>query len=150
MASRYERRNDTTIRKAFRRLQVNKDSVIEDGMRRLLKDATEYAVSVHDHEHFGHRITGNSYGWALVHDGAVKHIQVNSGKHGQGDAEDQLRSVAGRINREGWVGIILASMYMEFGRRKPIYFEVDYEIGVLDFTQDEIADHFAEYFRPIQ
>ena len=41
-------------------------------------------------------------------------------------------------------------MYMEFGRRKPIYFEIDYEIGVLEFTADEIAEHFHEYFKQIK
>ncbi len=149
MASWLSSRNGAVVRRAFKRLEDNKDAVIESGMVRLLGDAVQYALSIHDHEHFGHRITGDSYGWALLHNRELKQIQVNGGRHGQGDAEDQLRDVARSINKDGWVGIILSSMSMAFGNRKPIYFEIDYEMGVLDMTQDEIQDHFDEYFKPI-
>lgn len=149
MATFASRRNDLIVRNAFKRLEANKETMIESGMVRLLGDAVQYAISIHDHEHFGHRITGDSYGWALVHNGAIKRMQVNGGRHGQGDAEDQLRDVARGVTKEGWVGIILSSMSMAFGNRKPIYFEVDYEMGILDMTQDEIQDHFNDYFKPI-
>lgn len=145
----YAQRNETTILKAFKRLERNRDKVIEEGMPRLLNDAMAYAISIHDHEHFGHRTHDNSYGWALVHDRKLVRLQVNGGRHGHGEAEEQLKEVCGRITRQGWVGVILASMSVAFGRRKPIYFEVDYEMGVLDFTKDEIQAHFAEYFKPI-
>ena len=143
------RRNDVVVRNAFKRLEASKDAAIESGMVRLLGDAVQYAISIHDHEHFGHRITGDSYGWALLHNRTIKQMQVNGGRHGQGDAEDQLREVARGVTKDGWVGIILSSMLMAFGNRKPIYFEVDYEMGILDMTQDEIRDHFTEYFKPI-
>lgn len=145
----YAQGNSRTILNAFNRLRKSKDRVIEAGFPRLLNDAMLYAISIHDHEHFGHRTHDNSYGWALVHDGKVVRMQVNGGQHGHGDAEDQLRTVAGRITRKGWVGVILASMIASYGRRKPFYYEVDYEMGILDMTQDEIQDHFTEYFKPI-
>lgn len=145
----FEQRNERCIQRAFKRLSARKDAIVEDGMSRLLNDAVAYAISIHDYEHFGHRITGNSYGWALLFDGSIKRIWTNEGRHGQGDAEDQLRSVAQGVRKGGWVGIILSSMSMSFGRRKPIYFEVDFEMGVLESTKDEIADYFKDYFRPI-
>lgn len=145
----YESSNRRVIKKAFEKLKNNKDAIIEDGMSRLLNDAVAYAISIHDIEHFGHRTTGNTYGWALLLDGVIKRIWTNAGRHGQGDAEEQLREVSRMAKQSGWVGIILSSMYLSFGRRKPIYFEVDYELGVIYMTQDEIKDHFTEYFKPI-
>lgn len=144
-----EGKNERVIRRAFSRLSKNKDKVIEEGMCKLLKDAMEYAISIHDHEHFAHRINDNSYGWALLHDRSVVRLQVNGGRHGHGDAEDQLQNAVRSVTKDGWVGVILASMLLQFGRKKPVYFEVDYEIGVLDFTKDEIADYFTKYFRPL-
>lgn len=146
---KYTVRNDRLIDRAFSRLPVVKDRVVEDGMCRLLKDAMEYAISNHDHNHFGHRIHDNSYGWALLHDHSVVRLQVNGGRHGHGDAEDQLMIAARSVTKGGWVGILLASMVLQFGRKKPVYFEIDYEHGILEFTKDDIQSHFKEYFKPL-
>lgn len=146
----YASRNSKVIQKGFDRLRRNKDSVIEDGMARLLNDAVAFAISRHDHEHFAHRVSANSYGWALLFNGGIRRLWTNGGNHGQGNAEEQLRNVASSVTKDGWVGIILASMSMAYGRRKPFYFEVDYERGIFNLTQDEISDRFNEYFKPIE
>lgn len=143
------RRNDSIVKKALQRLSHDKDVIIENGMKRLLNDAMEYAISIHDHEHFGHRSTDNSYGWCLLHDGEIKQIFVNTGRHGEGEAALQLREAASRINKSGWVGIVLASMTVANQKGRPIYFQVDYEMGVLEMTMDEIKDYFNVYFKPI-
>lgn len=145
----YAQGNERTIRRAFNRLKKRSDPVIEDGMRRLLREAMTFAVTNHDHNHFAHRIHDNSYGWALLKDGAIVDIQVNGGRHGHADAEDQLRRVAGEVSQGGWVGILLASMYLQFSGRKPVYFEIDYEMGILELTKDEIRSNFTKYFKPI-
>lgn len=145
----YARRNESVINRAFSRLRKNQDRIIQDGMHRIMKEAMEYAIASHDHHHFGHRINDNSYGWAIVHDGKVKEIQTNGARHGRGDAEDQLREAARGVNRQGWVGILLASMVMEFNRRKPIYFEIDYEVGIFAMTTDRVEEWFKTYFKPI-
>lgn len=142
-------RNERAIRKGFSRLSADKDKVIEDGMSRLLKMGMDFAISQHDHNHFGHRINDNSYGWALVRDHNVVRLGVNGGRHGHGDAEDQLQNAAKSITKSGWVGIILASMMLQFGRRKPIYFEIDYEMDVLELTKKEIESNFSDYFKPL-
>ena len=51
-----ETRNSAVIRRAFSRLQKSEEKMVQDGMRRIMKDAMEYAISNHDHDHFGHRI----------------------------------------------------------------------------------------------
>lgn len=142
-------RNNLVINRAFTRLRKSEDVMIKDGMRRILKDAMEYALSQHDHDHFGHRIHDNSYGWAIVHNGKLVELQINGGRHGHGDAEDQLREVAGEVGKPGWVGILLASMLLQFNGRKPIYFEIDYEVGILAATASNVQDWFKTYFKPI-
>ncbi len=144
----YARQNRATIRNAFGRLTRGYDVFIESGMSQLLDDAMNYAISIHDHGHFGHRTTEDSYGWVLIHNGEIKQLKVNEGRHGSGNAESQLRSVASEISEKGWIGVVLASMTVSNGR-KPLFFEVSYELGVLNFTADEIADHFNEYFKPL-
>ena len=145
-----ETRNKSVITKAFSRLRKSEATKVQDGMRRIMKDAMAYALSMHDHEHYGHRINDNSYGWALVHNGRLVELQVNGARHGRGDAEDQLQNVVRGITRKGWVGILLASMMLEYNGRRPVYFEIDYEVGLLDMTADEIKDWFQTYFKPIE
>ena len=149
MAGRYENRNRSVIRKAFGRLPKSKDAMIEAGLSNLLREAMTYAVTNHDHHHFAHRILADSYGWAVVHNGIIRNLQVNGGRHGRGTAEEQLRRVARNVSTEGWVGILLSSMVAEYGRRKPIYFEVDYEMDILHATIEEVSNDFSRYFRPI-
>lgn len=144
-----EKRNSAVIDRAFSRLRKSEDAMVKDGMRRIMRDAMEYAISQHDHHHFGHRIHDNSYGWALVHDGKLVELHINGARHGHGDAEEQLQNVAKSIGKPGWVGILLASMVLEFNRRKPIYFEVDYEIGIFAETTDMVEEWFKTYFKPI-
>lgn len=141
-------RNSSVINRAFSRLRKSEDAMVRDGMRRIMKDAMEYAISQHDHNHFGHRIHENSYGWALVHDGKVEELHINGARHGHGDAEDQLWAVAGEIGRRGWVGILLASMVLEFNGRRPVYFEIDYEVGIFAATTDKVEEWFNTYFKP--
>lgn len=142
-------RNSVVINRAFSRIRRSEETTIKNGMRRILKEAMEYALSQHDHDHFGHRIHENSYGWALVHNGKLVELQINGARHGHGDAEDQLREVAAGIGRKGWVGIVLASMVLEFNGRKPVYFEIDYEVGIFAATTDKVEDWFKTYVKPM-
>lgn len=142
-------RNSVVINRAFSRIRRSEETIIKNGMRRILKEAMEYALSQHDHDHFGHRIHENSYGWALVHNGKLVELQINGARHGHGDAKDQLREVAAGIGRKGWVGIVLASMVLEFNGRKPVYFEIDYEVGIFAATTDKVEDWFKTYVKPM-
>lgn len=149
MRNRNERRNEKAIKHGLDWLTRAKDAVIERGMLRLLPEATAYALSLHDETHFGHKSTEDSHGWALVKDGGIVQMGVNEGRHGHGDAHEQLRRVAQSIATPGYVGIVLASMNAAREDGRPIIFEIEYEIGVLSFTSDEIQDYFQTYFKPI-
>ena len=145
----YQRENDRKIRDAFKRFSLTKDQIIERGMRAVMEDAMNYALQIHDAGHWGHRSTGDSYGWALCHKRTIVALKVNEGHHGSGDAEFQLRTAAQGASPDGWTGILLASLRAETDRQSSILFAIDYEIGVLEFTKDELQDYFKTYFKPI-
>ena len=146
---KYDKQNEQAVKRGLEWLTKVRDAVEEQGMVSLLRDSMAYAIDLHGHEHFGHRITGDSYGWALVKNGLIIQMEVNEGNHGNGDATEQLRVVSREVKAKGYVGIVLASMkaFREDGR--PIMFEVDFEHGVLGITADEIRDNFSMYFKPI-
>lgn len=147
---RYDKKNEEAVDRGLKWLTARRDVILEEGMRRLLITASAYAIAQHDHTHFGHRITENSHGWALVKDGKILGIGVNEGHHGEGDAERQLQTVAGGISKNGYVGIILASMTATRDNGRPIMFEIEFEMDIMKITADEIRDNFSTYFKPIK
>lgn len=142
-------RNGQAIKRGLKWLTDTKDEIAKRGLLNILPDAMAYAHELHDHGHFGHRITGDSYGWAVVHDGKIEALKVNSGNHGEGDAREQLERVASGFS-QGWVGLVLASMNAHRDDGRPIIFSIEYEMQVLDATIDEIKDFFPAYFKRVQ
>lgn len=147
--SKYERQNERAIDRGLKWLKTSGDAIIQNGMITLLKEASEFAISLHDHQHFGHRVAADSHGWALVKDGRVLQMEVNEGRHGQGKAHKQLRDVAQSIATPGYVGILLASMSANREDGRPIMFEIEFEIDVLSMSADEIRSNFDKYFKTI-
>lgn len=145
----YLKSNEKAIDRGLDWLKSVQERVAEDGMLRILREATAYALFLHDHGHFGHRIAEDSHGWALVKDGKIVNIEVNEGHHGKGDARAQLESVAAGVSNRGYVGIVLASMSAKRNSGKPILFEIDFEMWVLSLTSDNIRENFPYYFKPI-
>ena len=145
------RQNEKEIKSGFKELESLKDLIFEDGLQTMLERGMRYAIELHesDQNHFFHLATSNSYGYAVVHNGKVVALEVNSyGSHGKGEAEAQLRDAARRTAKEGWVGILLASMEANFGKR-PVFFEVEYEQGVLNSTANMTEQEFKQYFKPM-
>lgn len=145
-----QKRNDDVIKRAFRTLVGSRDAAIEAGMRSLMQNAMLYAIGIHDNTHYGHRITANSYGWLLMHNGSTVDIVVNEGRHGEGRARDDLMEVSREAKQTGWVGILLASMEAETDRSGNVYFVVEYEQDILRETQESIKDSFNRYFKPLR
>jgi hypothetical protein len=149
MAIGYPQRNGQAIKRGLNWLSKRSDDIAQKFLLMIMPAAMDYAREEHDHSHFGHRITRDSYGWAVVHNGQVVALRVNEGHHGEGEATAQLQEVAKQYP-EGWVGLVLASMnaFRENGR--PIIFEVDYELAMLYNTVDMIRDFFPSFIRRIQ
>lgn len=151
MASQVSR-NNAVIGKAFSRLSRNKDSVIERGMKDLLEDAMLFALGEHDATHWFHKSTENSYGWCLLHDGKGVAHKVNEGRHGGGNAFEQMMEASRDVPQTGWVGIILASFRAGDDKPAPrmFYFSIDYEMTILSNTADNVKRQFDRFFKPLR
>lgn len=136
----YESRNDAVINRAFKRLKSNKDRVIEAGMKDLLDNAMLYAIGAHDHDHWFHKSTADTYGWILLHDGRDVAHNVNEGRHGEGNALGDLMAVSRLVSQKGWVGVLLAYM------GEPMYFVVEYEENILAQTANVTKENFKLFF----
>lgn len=136
----YESRNNAVINRAFTRLKANKDRVIEAGMKDLLENAMLYAIGAHDHDHWFHKSTADTYGWILLHDGKGVAHNVNEGRHGEGNAYGDLMAVSRLVSQKGWVGVLLAYM------GEPMYFVVEYEEEILAQTANITRENFNLFF----
>ena len=145
----YQSRNERKINRGFKRLNETKDIVIERGMRDLLEYGMAYALNAHDHTHWLHTSTADSYGWALLHDGKAIAHRVNDGRHGDGRALADLMAVSLEVPQVGWVGILLASMEAETDRGSNVYFAVQYEEHVLHVTRNDVRQNFNKFFKRI-
>ena len=142
MANRYEKRNESVIKRAFTRLQQSKDRVIEAGMKEMLNTAMLAALSFHDNTHWLHKSTANSYGWCVLHNGEMVSYGVNEGRHGDGNALSDMMAVSRNAKKEGWVGIVLAAMHGD----RPMFFAADYEMWVLLLAADDTRENFGLFF----
>ncbi|MBR5414179.1 MAG: hypothetical protein IK114_14305 [Fibrobacter sp.] len=148
----YQGDNDRKIKAGFKRLAQSKDSIIEKGMIELMEKAILIALATHDQDHWFHRSTADSYGWLVLHNGAHIAHKVNEGQHGEGHAYGDLMKAAREAPNEGWVGILLASMYVGVGGSRPrsFIFNLDYEISVLNSTREDLEREFNKYFKEVQ
>lgn len=146
---RYDRQNERAVKNGLDWLIKTEDLIARRGMIELLQEASAYAMQLHDATHYGHRISEDSHGWALVKNGTIVMMQVNAGNHGKGDATKQLREVAKGLVNPGYSGIVLASMNALRENGKPIIFEVEFEETILGATADAVRSNFYKFFKPI-
>lgn len=145
---RLQSNNSRAIREGFKGLVSAKDLAIERGMKDLLQVAMMFALTGHDNVHFGHKITRDSYGWVLLHDGKYVAHNVNEGQHGEGSAYALLMEKSKSVG-PGWVGILLASMEAEIEHTRNVYFVVSYEEDILLSAQEDIKHAFHRFFKPL-
>lgn len=135
--------NGKVIQNAFARFNRSKDDSIRSGLRRVLEDAMEWALLLHDDKHQKHITLGDNYGWAVVHNGKIVEKGVNAKSGKRGEAADELRKVASECGG-GWQGILMAGM-----GNKRNYYAFDYELDILIDTIDFTRDDFWKYFHAI-
>jgi len=136
-------KNESTIKRAFARLQERKDTIIREGMINLAKAGLEYLVAVHNmHEMFmAHTTETDTLAYAVAHDGLI----VASGCHNGGDddlpgsATDAAISILSGTS--GWVAVILSEMEG--------YYRVDYEQDFLFDVSFHTVAEFQTYFKKI-
>ncbi len=138
------KKNSEKIDGAFSRFRAAKDEVIRRGMYKLLEEAVQYALMMHDERHQKHVEMGDTYGWMLVHNGAIEEVAVVAAPGEQGDAADGLKSKASELPKNGWAGIVMAGM------RPSSYFAVSYEEDILSTTAGYLKwNGFNKYFRQL-
>jgi len=141
----YEAQNRAAIKRGFSWLKSEQEKIVRDGMYGLLNAGLSYLEDAHDmhspemhHEH-----ESDTLGWALVHDGTI--LETVSQSKGEftprGDALGRLQQIASE-SPVGWVGIIMSDMAND-------WYRVDYEMDFLHYTQDEIKNHFQDFFKRI-
>ena len=135
-------KNDKVIERAFARLVRNEETVIRNGMCALLADAVKQALDLHDDKHRIHVVKGDTYGWALVHNGNLERLEVTSLPENEGNATEQLNKKATSVEKTGWIGIVMAGM-------KPQYYVIKYEKEILGSTIRFTKDNFFQYFKQI-
>lgn len=141
----YIQKNKSVIKRGFKRLVTSEERVIEEGMKDLMENAMIAALSFHDATHFIHKSTENSYGWCVLHNGRAVASKTNDGRHGSGNAYEQLMAVSRNVSQDGWVGILLASMEGD----RPMYFAVNYEEWILLLTENDIRENWRLFFNVV-
>ena len=121
----YRNTNDKTIENAFARLSGSYGKSVQEGMRRMLDMGMEYALLSHDQQHRKHVENGDSYGWAMWHDGSVVETRVRP------------------PSSSGWCGVIMAAMQPRY------WFSLDYENDILNMTAAELRANFHKYFKQL-
>lgn len=135
--------NQQIIKNAFARLKYTKDEVIRSGMYRILEDAVQYALYIHDEKHRSHIEIGDTYGWMLVRNHRIEEIAVVATAENKGKATKQLRSKLAKLPSKGWIGVVMA------GLEPANYFSVTYELGILNKTAQMTEQVFTQYFTEI-
>lgn len=143
MAKAYERSNALVIEKAFERFLNSKNAIIKEGMKKLLRDAVQTALGLHDEAHQSHITLGDTYGWMLVIDGRMEMIEVEARGDKVGQAEAMLRTYVGRVPNIGIVGIVMAGM------QPANFFSINYEKGIFENTMQITKDNFHQYFHKL-
>lgn len=132
-----------------------KDLALRRMMTDTLNKAMEYALKKHTDVHINHLVYGNTYGWMLVHNGAVEELVVNSGKKGDGRADSQLLQVASLLPDTGWHGVVLATMNAfdnahDAYKSHAAYYSIVFEDGVLIDTANFTATEFDTHFKRLK
>lgn len=137
------KKNAQTIGNAFARLRKAEVEIIRAGMYGLLEDAVQHALDAHDEKHQSHIEIGDTYGWVLIHNGAIEDLMVVATSQNEGRATEQLQNIVGKVRKTGWVGVVMA------GLEPASYFSVIYEMGMLDYSFQITKQNFFEYFKAI-
>lgn len=138
------------IQQAVNLARQSAETAIYRGMVELLDWGVERCLDAHrgDPLHHEHLNMGDSYGWALVHNGKEigRRLWVQ-GAESESNANEQLNEKVAAANPQGWVGIVLAGM-KAYGYN---YFNITFEKGFMNTAINELKSaDFDRYFKPIE
>lgn len=138
----YKENNINTIKSAFARIKDNKDISIENAITTILEAGVTIALDLHDTFHQNHIENGDSYGYAVWHNGELIKTKVWSEKESPASVRSALTSY-GSPSSIGWCGIVMAGM------NPSEYYKFDYENDILNMTVSQVEQDFKKYFKRI-
>lgn len=135
-------KNNNTISSAFARMFADKSASIENALTTILEAGVSIALDLHDTFHQNHIENGDSYGYAIWHDGELSKVKIWSETESANSVRSALTSF-GAPSSTGWCGIVMAGM------NPAEYYKFDYEIDILNTTVSQIEQDFGKYFTRI-
>lgn len=153
----YKEDNARKISEAFAKFQADAESSFRNGLEAVLDKGVELCLEEHKKnpihpkdierttEWHSVHVERGGYGWILGHNGMeVKRKVYGDDSELTAKANEQLSYVLGKSAKEGWVGIILASLEPE------TYYNVLYEfIPMRAAIRDLKSEDFNKYFKPM-
>lgn len=141
--AKFREQNRRTIQHAFLRFQGREEEIIREGMIRVAKAGIEYLIQAHDEFKSGlhHPEEDDTMAYAVAHNGRL--IASGSYNGGGDDIPGDARNKAIDLlsQTKGWSAIILSDMEG--------WYRVDWEMGFLQSSADDIRDNFIKHFKPV-
>jgi hypothetical protein len=134
------KKNNNTIDKAFDRLCRSEYDTVLNGYRRMLDEAIEYSLHLHDVTHHKHLEIGDTYAFGIFKDGVMvdsKVWPIESDK--RGNVMRHLNNLD--VPKRGWVGVVMAEMSGSVA-----FFSTEFEITTLSAAIGHISQMFRQFF----
>lgn len=136
-------KNEQTIRRAFSDFAIDKHKRVLEGLEGLMRDAVMFIYEQHRVDgHENHLEYGDTFGWAIYHNGQLLKKKVNTGMEiSDFSVSDELE--ARLANSKGYVGIVMAGM-----DPKTIFW-YSHEEKYFEVAKDMIMAEFDRFFTEI-
>lgn len=142
--------NNDRLDNRLKSIMAKKEAFLIDSMQEVLIWAANRALDLHDEleggTHNTHLEIGDSYGWALVHDGIIVSMDVTATQANVGNATKALQEEAMNCPM-GWCGVVLAGMLVNGGLS---YYSYRFEELVLRTLAGETESNYMKTLRKIK
>lgn len=139
----YQAQNKSTIARAFSRFRKEEEDIIREGMVTVAEFGMQYLIQAHKQfqEGLHHPEEDDTIAYAVGYNGTVIETGAHSGGGGDIPGDAMNKAAALLSGTQGWSAIILSDMEG--------WYRVDWEMGFLHSSADEIRDNFTKYFKPV-
>lgn len=147
----YFNNNNSKLDSRLQSILAKKDAFLINSMQEVLIWAANRALDLHDEleggKHQRHIDIGDSYGWALVHNGAIVSMDVTATQKNIGNATKALNEEVMNCPATGWCGVVLAGMLVAGDIS---YYSFRFEELVLRTLAGETESNYMSKIRQIK
>lgn len=139
-----ESQNKRIIESAFKRFNARRESYLAEKFETIMRLGLDAVLEAHEmnpavhHHNIDERDT---LGWAIFHDGTLVKSEAQDKGPITGNVLNKLEAIGSET--KGWVGIVMSEMTFN-------WYRVDWEIGFLNYSVEEIKRNFKSIFKPIE